>query len=66
MLNQLFLFHHYIEFLILYESVHRFLQILQMSSFNKKSRKSAENLCDYGEIIETNNWIRLLIFDDKS
>ena len=66
MLNQLFLFHHYIEFLILYESVHRFLQILQMSSFNKNSRLSTENFCEQWDITETNDWIRLLIFDDKS
>ena len=35
-LNQLILFHHYNEFLILYEIVRRFLNILQMSSFHNK------------------------------
>ncbi len=28
------------------EFIRRFLQILQMSSFNNNSRKSAENLCE--------------------
>ena len=41
MYNQLFLFHPHIEF------VRRFLQILQISSSNKNSRKSVENVCDY-------------------
>ena len=34
--------------------------------FNKNSRKATENVCEQWEITESNNWIRLLIFDDKS
>ena len=34
--------------------------------FNKNSRKSIENVCLQWDITETNNWIRLLFFDDKS
>ena len=33
--------------------------------FIENSRKSTENVCDQWEITETNNWIRLLIFDDN-
>jgi len=32
----------------------------------KNSRKSTENGFEHWAITETNNWIRLLIFDDKS
>ena len=43
-----------------------FYKFFKCRHFNKKSRTYAENLCEYGEIIETSNLIRLLIFDDKS
>ena len=43
--NQLFRFHHLIEFLIFFEFIRRFLKILQMSSFRYNNyKKSAENL----------------------
>ena len=32
----------------------------------KIPKKSTENDCEESEITETTNWIRLLIFDDKS
>ena len=35
-----------------------------MSSLNKNSRKSTENICEQSNITETENWIRLLIFND--
>ena len=63
--SQLFLFHSYIEFLILNEFVRRFFQILQMS-FQKKIQEIYKNVCEQWDITETNNWIRLLIFDDNS
>ena len=64
MLELLFLFY-YIEFYILNKFVHKFFQILQMSSFQKNLRKSTENVCEQWEITESNNWTILLIFDDK-
>jgi len=48
-----------------YEFVRRFLKFFKCRLFNKNSRKSTENVCEQWEIAETNNWIRLLIFDDK-
>ena len=33
---------------------------------NKNFRKSTENVCEQLDMTETNNLIRLLIFDDKS
>ena len=63
-INQLFLFLHKIEFLILYEFVH-FYKLFKCL-FNKNSRKSTENFCEKWDITETNNWIKLLIFGDRS
>jgi len=34
--------------------------------FDKNCRKSTENVYEQWEITETNNWIELLTFDDKS
>ena len=65
--NQLFLFRHFNEFLILNEFVHRFGQTLRKCRFfNKNSCKSTENVCEQLDTTETNNGIRLLIFDNKS
>jgi len=61
--NQLFLFNHCEECLILYEFVCRFLQIFQMSFFNKNSRKTLENINEQFDITEANNSIILLIFE---
>ena len=33
---------------------------------DKNSSKYTENICEQWDISETNNWIRFLIFDDKS
>ena len=43
-----------------------FFPFLKCRLFNKNYRKSRENVCEAWDITETNNWIRLLIFDDKS
>ena len=32
----------------------------------KNKNKSTENVCEQWDITETNNWIRLLFFDDNS
>ena len=40
-----------------------FCKFFKCRLFNKNS---TENVCEQWEITETNNWIRLLIFDDKS
>ena len=43
-----------------------FYKFFKCRLFNKNSRKSTENVCEEWEITETNNWIWLLKFDDKS
>jgi len=43
-----------------------FFKFFKCRVYNKNSIKSAENLCDWREIIGTNNWIRLLIFNNES
>ena len=42
-----------------------FFKFFKCRLFNKNSRKSPENGGQW-DITETNNWIRLLFFDDKS
>ena len=45
------------------------LQISSNSSnvvFNTNYRKSTENGCGQWDITETNNWIRLIIYNDNS
>ena len=44
--NQLFRFHHYIEFLIFMNLFADFYKFFKCRLFNKNSRKSAENLCE--------------------
>jgi len=68
--NRLFRFHHFIELLIFFEFIRRFLQILLNVVFPiiilgnlRKSLWIMRN--QNNEKIETNNWTRLLIFDDK-
>ena len=41
-LTRVFCFHYYIEFLIFFEFIRRFLQILQCRLFNNNSRKSGK------------------------
>ena len=58
MLKSIISFYYYIEFLIFFEFIRRFLQIFQMSSFQQSFQKSAEDLQKIfmnNEKIETNN-----------
>ena len=49
-----------------YEFVKKIFKLFKFRYFIKNSRKSTENGFENWDIIETNNWIRLLSFDDKS
>ena len=49
-----------------YEFVKKNFKLFKCRYFIKNSRKSTENGFENWDIIETNNWIRLLSFDDKS
>jgi len=43
-----------------------FFKFFKCRLFNKNSWKSAENVFEHWDTTETNNWIRLLIFNDNS
>ena len=59
-----------LNFLVSLNLFANFFKFFKCRLFNNNSRKSAENLWimrnQNNEIIETNNWTRLLIFDDKT
>ena len=48
------------SFHIFYEFVRNFYKFFKCRLSNKNSRKSAESRCEWGEIIETNIWIRMI------
>ena len=43
-----------------------FFKFFKCHLFNNIFKKSTENVCEQWDITETNNLIRLIIFDDKS
>ena len=65
MLESTVSFHHYFDFLILYEFADLF-KFFKCRLYIKDSRKSTANGLEYWDITETNNWIRLLNFDEKT
>ena len=66
MLESTISFYHYFEFLTFYELFADFFKLFKCRLFNKVLMKYTENVCEKWDITETNNLIRLVIFDNKS
>ena len=56
----------FLFFTNLFADFYEFFKCCLQSKISINSKRSLENVCEQCEIAETNYWIILLVFDDKS
>ena len=66
MLESIISYPYYLEYLFFMNLFAGFFKFFKCRLFNKNPRISTEYVCDQWDITETNNGIRILIFDDNS
>ena len=66
MLGSIISFSSLLKFLFFTNLFADFFKFFKSRLFNKNCRKSTEKFCEQWDSTETNNWIRLVISDDKS